>query len=260
MYPADCGSLASTAARRIPMNAAIECNNIGVALLQAGRLREALDTFKVAAQVMFPVSQYFQASPTMREAFQRSVLPVAPALQPEPTTTYPIISDGQDMVEQAKAILSLVGDAFGTVTKKDSATDNCYIWTEPLVIDLVRDSPTTCTMESAIIVYNMGLTYHLEGYMTCLEKALCLFDMSFNLALSMPSDVRSSKIVMASLNNAAQILHSLGTYQLSRQFLDTLTTYIMSLPPTSCQESLRERHQFLLNAMLLHEPGIAGAA
>lgn len=65
---------------------------------------------------------------------------------------------------------------------------------------------------------------------------------------------------MACLNNAGEIQHALGNYQLSRQYLDTLYTLILSLPPAHDEETLKERHQLLLNVMLLQEPKIAGAA
>jgi hypothetical protein len=69
---------------------------------------------------------------------------------------------------------------------------------EPLTLETLSDEPTSCTMELAIIVYNMGLTYHLYGSESSVLKALVLFDMVIGVAHSISGDDRSSKMSMAS--------------------------------------------------------------
>lgn len=231
------------------MDAAIECNNMGVELLHTGRLDEALDTFKGAARILYPVSQCFQHPTTPNSAGICSSPLQAAAPQ--------VFLDKTETIERAKAELSIANLSSRGTSRLD---ENSFVFARPLNVERLQEEPTSCTMESAIIVYNMGLAYHLYGTVSCVQKALCLFDMAFSLAFSVSLDRRSPKIVMASLNNAGEIHHSLGNYQLSRQYLDSLYSYILSLPSAKDEESLKERHQLLLNAMLLQEPRIAGAA
>lgn len=229
------------------MNTAIECNNVGVALLSRGSLREALDTFKLAAQIMYPVSQYFQATNA-----------AGATISPATTRPPPPNKDLNATVQEAKLKLMMAQDH--EPEKGCNKKEDCFICTDPILLSRVEGYTESCTIESAIIVFNMGLTYHINGSLSCIQKALCLFDMSFSLAYSMNHLPLAPKIAMASLNNAGHIHHNLGSYQLSRQYLDTLSSYVLALPSTSSQEALRERHHFLLNAMLLNEPKIAGAA
>lgn len=223
------------------MNVSIECNNIAVSLLKAGLFSDALDTFKAAAQLMYPISQLFENPST-----PNSVSP------PNPNPT----SDESTIVDLARSKL-------GLLAKTDSIAEglspsNCFVAAEPFLIDAVYAMPTSCTVESTIIVYNMGLTYHL---LSCLDKAVCLFDMAFTLALSVEIyDSRSIKVAMASLNNAGQIHHSQGNYALSREYLDAMSKFILSLPSTSETGQMQRRHNFLLNAKMLREPTTAGAA
>jgi len=140
-------------------------------------------------------------------------------------------------------------------------TENSFIMAEPFTIDQVQEESGSCTTESATIIYNMGLVYRLSGSSICLlQKAWSLFDIAFSVAYSVSGDSRSRKISLASLNNAGEIQHALGNYQLGRQYLDTMYTLILSLPLVLDDATLKEKHQLLLNIMLLQEPRIAGAA
>jgi hypothetical protein len=237
---------------RQAMNAAIECNNIGVTLLKAGLLCESLDTFKAAAQLMYPISESFEHS-----LIQGGTIVISPALSPEPAACQNLKNQSEIMVKMAKSRTFLINESNGS---KQVMSANFFVYADPFTIDLVQSTPSSCTVESAIIVYNMGLTNHLCGSLPCLEKALCLFDMAFSLAFSVEHDPRSPMIAMTSLNNAGQIHHSLSNYVISRQYLDTLSSYLLSLPSTSDAARIKERQYFLLNAMMLQEPKIAGAA
>lgn len=237
-------------ARVNAMNAAIECNNVGVSLLQMGLVVEALDAFKGAAQILYPVSQSFQTTPTneIETAIQQ--------MPPPPDTLKE--EDDDTTVQQVKATLSQAEQS--AVTKKGLVSDNSFVCVEPLMLNPVAGEPTACTMESATIVMNMGLAYYFYGSEPCLLKALNLFDMAFAIAHPLVHEPRAEKIAMVALNNAALIQHSLGQYLYSAYYLDTLRSYILSLPVTSDCMKMRARHYFMLNAMLLKEPKTASAA
>lgn len=229
------------------MNDAINVNNIAIKLLKAGCLEDALVTFKAAAQLMYPVSQFFQA-----QAGEKVSRPVP----------YRSHEDSEDLIKAANDKLALLEPACPPRKKLKMTTQDTFLSTEPFLIQQASKNPTSCTLESATIVFNMALAYNLSGSRPCVEKALSLFEMAFSLAFSM-NDSGSSlapKLAMASLNNAGNLHYSLGNYQASRQYLDTLSSFIIALPSTSSEESLRERHDLLLNAMLLQAPTIAGAA
>jgi hypothetical protein len=232
------------------MNAAIECNNVGVSLLGMGLIVESLDAFKAAAQILFPVSQSFHTAPSSPvEAAIQQMPPLPDTMKEE---------DDNTTVQHVKATLSLAEES--AVPKNDLATDDSFMCVDPLTLAFLEGEPTSCTMESAIIVMNMGLAYHLYGSEPCLIQALSLFDMAFDISHLLVDDLRSEKVAMASLNNAAHIQHFFGNYLCSRHYLNILQDYICSLPETSNQMKKKARDCFMLNATLLEEPKTARAA
>ena len=230
------------------MNAAIECNNAGVSLLRMGLIVESLDAFIVAAQILYPVSQSFHtpSTPEVEAAIQQ--------MPPLPDTLM-----GVDDATTVKAALAQAEQSAVT-TGTDLGAGNSFMSVDPLMMDLIQGEPTSCTMESAIIVMNMGLAYNLYGSEPCLIKALALFDMAFAIAHPLVDDLRSEKVVMTSIDNAAHIQHSLGNYEHSAYYLNIQKFYIHSLPETSDHLTMEVRRHFLLNAMFLEEPKSARAA
>jgi len=239
------------------MEASIQCNNVGVVMLRSGGLNDALEIFKGAANIMHTVSTCIQ------EQTAAAVLEVRQDQDVSEDQSLAIGSPQVDSLRQAKdELLHAVEQARTSSTGVD-AKDNHFLFAQPMLIDSLPQNGseiTSCAIESASIVYNMGLAYHLIGSNEHLQKALSLFDMAFTLAYSESTDSRASKIIMASLNNAGEIYHLFGNYTLSRQYLDTLCNYILTLPPVPDDEVMRERHQILLNTMLLNPPQFAGAA
>jgi len=157
-----------------------------------------------------------------------------------------------------------------------------FIYHEGLLLPLPAEISKTCAIESATILYNMALSYHLgsSSSMNCsstshdeLHNALTLYEMACCVAYrvetqqqSGPKTKASSKVVMASLNNMGQIYHHLGKYSKSRFYLDDLSNYILTLTAAQQErgeeggEDDQERKRFLLNAMFLQKPRGAAAA
>jgi hypothetical protein len=233
---------------RQEMNASIECNNIGVSLLKAGLLSESLESFEAAAQLMHTLSQ----------SIKPSLIPTVSVSSPESASSQLMVNESERMVKMAKCRTFLMSAS--NSSSQCITTNDCFVSADPFTIDLIQYTPLSCRVESATIVYNIGLTYHRYGSLSHLERALCLFDMAFSLAFSTGHDSRSPIIAMRALNNAGQIHHSLSNYAVSRKYLDTLSSYILSLPFTSDEATRKERRHFLLNAVMLQEPKIAGAA
>lgn len=149
---------------------------------------------------------------------------------------------------------------------------------------------TTCACESAAILFNMALSYHLSSTYSVesipLHNALTLYEMACSVALRVESQHEQlqqllllqsytqqqqhqqqrqciSRVIMASLNNIGQVYHRLGKYKKARDYLDDLSHYVLNAgttAPTLERTEILERREFLLNAMLLHEPRGAPAA
>lgn len=220
------------------LNASIECNNLGVVLLNAGDVENALDSFMTAAKLMHPVSKQVQSF-SIEQQYSTS----------EPGFEIP---DG---------IRRIVQESAGSVAANGTRpTDNIFISAEPIRLDLAQQLPYVCTFESAAVVYNMAIAYHLQGTTPFLHRAIFLFDMAFKLCCPLVDNPKAVTVSMGSLNNAGQIFHSFGEYPTSRRYLDTLRVYIIKLPIAVDPRSMEERHQFLLNAVLLRPPIMASAA
>ena len=241
--------------RRPVMNATIDCNNMAIALMLSGQLREASVALQLAAQILYPVSQSFQI--ISRGA---PFVPSHPyGVSWMPSTSVLI---GVAAVWEAQEILSHLPDK--RPTQAYEVECDGFITTQPILLQPVSLSllqqPTSCTFEACAILYNMGLTYVLAKTRSSLVQALCLFETAFHLSQMIPDDVRSPEVMMHALNNAGCIHHLLGNYGLSRLCLDLLSNYILRLPHCTDAKVQKERHAFLLNTMLVRAPLVAAAA
>jgi hypothetical protein len=137
---------------------------------------------------------------------------------------------------------------------------NIFIRSKAVKLELANRLPVDCTLESAAVVYNMALCYHLKDTTISKQRAMVFYDMALNLCSSLATGQMAVTIVMGSLNNAGQILHSVGEYAASRKYMETLRQYIVKLPLPYDSQSMEERYECLLNAVLLRPPCTAGAA
>ena len=87
------------------INAAIECNNVGVSLLGMGLIVESLDAFQGAAQILFPVSQSLHTAPTSSvEAAIQQMPPLPSTLKEEDDdTTVQQVKDPLLLAEESAA-------------------------------------------------------------------------------------------------------------------------------------------------------------
>lgn len=233
------------------MNAAIECNNVAVALMREGDHVRALETFKWATQLLFPVSQ------AIRDPL---CSPLNPTISPITASAAVIV--GMTTVDEAKKQLPGLSCDLHIPRETFHATSpDGYTSMHAVTLDLVTEASITCTYEAATILFNMGVAYYQYNETSCAKKALCLFEMAFSLAqIIAVDDHRAHPIAMASLNNSAYIYHSWGHYQLARYSFDLLAVFINRLPPTNDESLLNERHEYLLNVVLLQIPTAAAAA
>ena len=221
------------------LNASIECNNLGVVLLHAGDLENALDSFMTAAKLMHPVSKQIQSC-SVDDDCENFWEP-----------GFEIPQGIRRIVQESVTSIAIKG-------KRPAV--NAFVCAEPIHLELVSRLPEACILESAVVVHNMALAYHLQDSDQYLKRALALYDTVFNLSCSLNTDKLASTLAMSALNNAGQIYHALGEYHISRRYLDALRVYILKLPLPVDSHTVEVRQRFLLNAALLRPPTVASAA
>jgi tetratricopeptide (TPR) repeat protein len=244
--------------------AVAQLNNLGVAFLDAGDLRQALDLFRDA--LMRTVVSMQQSE---HEVAARPV----PG-KPQSDNASPIKHD----VDQSHLIHS------------SSAR---YAWDAPSASQFVHArginviaSPTAyspdvfvnSTVVSSIIIFNLAVVYHLEGLEECdgksarLGKARLLYNKSdlllkdAGVPLSSTGNPVVDMLSMALFNNLAQASYELGSYDESRICFDNLIMFSITVVPSRYDDAYigslldLEKSKFLLNAIILDTPKLAPAA
>lgn len=251
----------------INANLAIEFNNLGVVFVDRGNLRDALDLFKGASQLMTHIvskgsvgyestNNSLQATALRDSRVRRAHLiynefteggGLDMSCVPGSTST-----NGMDLDDQGVASKSFVCRRAITISE--------YVlpdaWTKSLAV--------CCS----VILYNMGLVYHLAALESVLEttgqKALNLYEMAFTLLSEDNLELDSTfilQLMMYCLNNMASLNHDLTHWDLSAACMERLTTLATLTQSKGVSRSLHHECQsFILNAMALKMPTRAPAA
>ena len=233
------------------LHVAIEFNNIGVSLVENGRLAEGVEVFRAAAELL-----YFSTQSTKKQS-----------LMSESTA-----SDEDEKVLAVKAklqhIVEETASEKSTIVTHHQENHDCFLYRTaiPLPPPTYGQPTTTCAAESATVLFNMALAYHLGSASlspTCpaLHNACKLCDMACSVASKVSNGPTLQLVVCGALNNMGHLHHQLGHYEASREYLDDLSDYIVSVGTDACDKASKiEKRQFLLNALLLHRPRGAPAA
>lgn len=212
------------------MNIAIDHNNRAVELLEKGYNEQALMEFKKAAQLMYSTTQ------TLKDQRPQSV-------------------------GESPLICTLC-----TASEKSIATDNSFIRSTPLLMSYSEGATSSCTIERATILVNMALCYHLDSLRPnsmagAIQNAVTLYEMAYSLGLQVNEDSRSHPIILMALNNMGQMYHEVGNFEKSRLYFEDLSAYVVMLGEIGEGHTVSDRHEFMLNAMVLRNPNTcAGAA
>jgi tetratricopeptide (TPR) repeat protein len=210
------------------MNVAICHNNEGIALLEKGLHDKALLEFKKSAQLMYSITQDLKAK--------------GPVVDPHTSATT------------------------CNTTNAPIVTGNYFIRSSPIVMSSSDElTAASCTVESATVLVNMALCYHLDsllpnGIEDAIANAVTLYDMSYSLGLQINEDPRSHHIILTALNNLGQIHHDLGNFDKSRLYFENLSTYVILLGREGTEDTVSDRHEFMLNALVLRNPNTSAAA
>mmetsp|Transcript_20550 Transcript_20550/g.29708 ORF Transcript_20550/g.29708 Transcript_20550/m.29708 type:complete len:240 (+) Transcript_20550:42-761(+) len=145
----------------------------------------------------------------------------------------------------------------------ESGDDSCMITAPP--------SPSSLLDESAAVVYNLGLSFHMMGldYITntnkqkLLRKAASFYNIAVNIRKQqqMGKKEKPSSIDLAILNNMGQIYHEAFDYSTSRKCFEMLSHNLMWFTRNGQLECIAQsdRKGFMLNVMMKF-PDIAAAA
>jgi hypothetical protein len=230
----------------------IDCNNLAVELLQAGYPSEALETFRAAAKLIKLISGDLEA------ARKESILPASGS----PSEALRVVFKLKERVQPLRNILLTTRRC--TLEKVDYDRSS-MMFTAPIKISNLNCGPESYTILAATLLYNVALTFHLNGTEKSLRKSARLFERTYSIAYRYAEDGSNrnrqlEKLRMASLNNSGHIHHKLGNYQAAKQHLASLFEFVLSLPATLSSEDMSDRQAVLFNALLLQEPSIAAAA
>mmetsp|Transcript_21395 Transcript_21395/g.35402 ORF Transcript_21395/g.35402 Transcript_21395/m.35402 type:complete len:224 (-) Transcript_21395:80-751(-) len=220
------------------MQSAVTRNNRGIAFLEKGVHEEALLEFKAAAQLMYSFTQELK-----KKHLNDSAESDCGSQEDQPRESF------TECIPSERTIY----------------TENSFICSTPIIM-LNSDEPSTaCTIESASILLNMALCYHLNSMRTnpmqgVLQNAINLYEMAYGLAIQVHEDVRSQKIIMTALNNLGQLNYELGEFETAQLYLNDLSTYINYLGEDVEKAVLGDLHECMLNCLVLKNPHAGAAA
>jgi hypothetical protein len=229
---------------------AIDCNNLGADFIQAGHHNEALEAFREVTKLIQPISGIIHLEATRKESIAAAAAP-SEALQ--------VVFKLKERVQRLN-LLRLATQRCVVLQKLDY-DHSSMMFTAPMKISNLNCGPESYKVLAATLLYNVALTFHLNGTEKSLRKSARLFERAYSLACAEDgSNHYLEKLRMASLNNSGHIHHKLGNYQAARQHLASLFGFVLSLPASLSSKDRSERQAVLCNALLLQEPNIAATA
>ena len=216
------------------MDIAINHNNEGILLLEKGMHELALSEFKAAAQLMYNITQEFKNKRLSGEDADARF------------ESLTVCSQSQNPV----------------------ITGNSFIRSNPILMASSQQETTGavhCTIESATVLLNMALTYHIDSqHPNCmkdaLQNAIMLYDMAYSLGLQVHKDSRTNQIILTALNNLGLIYFELGDYSKATLYMEDLSTFLTFLSSEGETENMNDLQEFILNALVLRNPNRSAAA
>lgn len=236
------------------LEVAVDSNNIGVSLLERAQYDDALEVFRSAADLMYVVTQEIKARNSETDV-DESLLEDSP-------------SSSKKIRETQKRIVNIAASLAaqkGRVVVPDET--DCFLYDRGFLLSMpFCGSAIPCALHSATILANMALAYHLSvpqisnADSPALRNAMTLYGMAYSVASRVEQNEDSRRVIMATLNNMAQIHHECGMYEESRNILDSLQEFIHDQIKAEDCDFSPEKRVYLLNAMFVHKPQGAAAA
>jgi hypothetical protein len=257
---------------------AAELNNLGAMHLQSGHLRTSLNLFRDALSLTL----------LDLEAEQRSSCCSDMAFENESRTALSS-SQANDNVQACSASPNSAsrGNSCTEEVESDcpqfSPSSTAFVQAQainviPLPNAYSHDPLVNMTIVSSIVLFNLGIVYHLKGLegtnesSSYLVKSCSLYQKSQVLLADsgVPLNCTGNPVIdilsMAINNNLAQVFFELAMYDDSRQHFEQLIAFAVTVVPARYGDLAignlidEQKSKFLLNAMILHAPKLAPAA
>ena len=262
---------AVSAAMNSHYQVAVAENNAGVALLEAGDYRSALERFSHALK--YTMGDLDPQAPTEKDQSIESLpddfrIPSRkrsesgePPMTTRPKTRHE--ADGESRILPPVSAPFAYGRGINLILHTTAYSP------DPLV---------NATIVSSIIIFNLSIIYHFKGLEARsmsdmqLRKAKSLYQKAHNLLrdAGVPMGATSNPVIdmlsMAIFNNLGHITYELQAYQESRQHFDHLIRFALTVVPARYGDAYvgslidQQKSNFLLNAIILQAPKLAAAA
>ena len=144
-----------------------------------------------------------------------------------------------------------------------------YVCNAPLLFDVTDlrcldgDALAICCQAT---MFNLALTAHQRGMMTGFQGNLASAGRLYEQCLRLNNDIEGpedevSAVVLASLNNVAQIFYSPGNYDLALERLQCVQQLVSEAGLSACQSGLTTQlDEILLNVLAMCKPSTAPCA
>jgi hypothetical protein len=133
-----------------------------------------------------------------------------------------------------------------------------YLYSNAFVFEACED--VDIAFCNALVLFNLGLAFHQRainfGEEPKLRKAFSFYDLSMQLINELSA--YSGALLLAALNNSAQIQVELGEYQRACETLEVLQSEAIHVPAGLLEQE--DMDQFFLNAALTRPPTAAACA
>jgi hypothetical protein len=255
---------------------AIDTNNLGVAFLDNGDIRDALTRFRSALEKPWGVLH----TPSSRDTVLHRHNPVTRSLYDQQSVyTFPC-SEGAS---------SIGSDGFNSSPSSSSVNPSPvsvpFVHTQGIRLSphpsaYSSDPLVNTSIVCAIIIFNLGLVCHLRGLeesphqIQRLTKARALYNKSHvlisqcNVGLVATANPTIDVLAMALFNNMAQSSYELENFAECRSYFNALIRFAFSVTPAIYGPGNEHagvlldqyKSNFLLNAIILQPPKIAASA
>ena len=249
----------------------LEENNAGVAFLEAGDLRSALDRFSLALKYTMgdldprAPADMDQGIDALPDDFRIPSRKRSESGEPPMTTRH----KGGHGVDAKARSLPPVSAPFTYGRGINLILHPKAYSPDPLV---------NTTIVSSIIIFNLSIIYHFKGLEARnmsdmrLRKAKSLYQKAHNLLrdAGVPMGATFNPVIdmlsMAIFNNLGHITYELQAYQESRRHFDHLIRFALTVVPARYGDAYvgslidQQKSNFLLNAIILQAPKLAAAA
>jgi tetratricopeptide (TPR) repeat protein len=255
---------------------AAELNNLGGAYLEAGQLKKSMELFRDALRYTlcdlqpqedgsgkgsFPASP--PASLCQYDAPMGKPASLGEASLPPMTRLSVPASAEYEGVPSPSSVPFVHSHAINVIP-----SPNAYS----------TDTLVNTTVVSSIVLFNLGIVYHLKGLVGTgeatmrLAKARSLYHKSQLLLVDagVPPSSTGNPVIdmlcMALYNNLAQVSFEMLSYNDSRSYFEHLIQFALTVVPSRYGDATiaalvdQQKSNFLLNAIILHAPKLAAAA